>query len=486
MRMNCDNLAEQAVSLRRQSGKRAAEAGNPGARSDAQENRERLLVAAGRLMAQSPTATLADVAAAAGVSRSTLYRHFAGREELIAAVGERPRKEASRGSEDPFPPGRFGRERPVPLEAIDVFDAVAPPVLPEQLVAEAQRVANVALGLYVLDIDGSHLLRVAGPERLPDRLEAPLAIGPELDSDGLTELRRRLSDYPGIELVPLWLRGRATGVILTLGQPQHSLAEIARQAAAATTLADRYTDAFARATRRKQPTPAAEIQQSLLPPRISRITGGEVAGNVLPSYEVAGDWFDVVENSDGVWVSLGDGLGGGTRATASSAVALGALRASRRGGGTPRDALMLMHRTLREMPGPHVEMSAVAAHWDLASRRLSVTNCGHVPPIVIRADQEPQRLRAPKGRGLGGRSSPAPTEQTIALESGDRLVMVSDGVVGGADGQAGLGIDGLVEATLRSERATAADTVRKLQTAVREASGGELDDDATMVCLSVS
>jgi serine phosphatase RsbU (regulator of sigma subunit) len=456
------------------------------ARSDAQENREALLAAAGRLLSQSPTASLAEVAAAAGVSRSTLYRHFDGREELIAAVSERPRREALQGSEEPSPPGRLGRDRPVPLEAIHVFDAVAPPALPDQLVAEAQRIANVPLGLYVLDIDGSHLLRIAGPERLPERLVAALAIGPELDSDGLSELRRRLTDYPGVEVVPLWLRGRATGVLLTLGRPQQGLAELARQAAAAITLADRYTDAFARAARRKQPTPAAEIQQSLLPPRISRITGGEVAGNVLPSYKVAGDWFDVVENSDGVWVSVADGLGGGTRATASSAVALGALRASRRGGATPREAVMLMHRTLLEMPGPHAEMSAVIALWDLASRRLSVTNCAHVRPIVIRADREPLRLRAPKGRGLGGRSSPKPTEQTIFLKPGDRLVMVSDGVVGDEGGKAGLGIDGLIEAALRSERATAADTVRKLQTAVLEASDGDLDDDATMTCLSVS
>jgi serine phosphatase RsbU (regulator of sigma subunit) len=484
--MNCDNLAEQAVSIRRQNDKRTTKAKDSATRSDAQENRERLLVAAARLLAQSPAATLADVAAAAGVSRSTLYRHFPGREGLIAALGERPREAGSQAKEETVPPGRLGRERAVPLEAIHVFDAVAPPVLPEQLVAEAQRVANVALGLYVVDIDGSHLLRVAGPERLPERLETPLAVGPELDSDGLSELRDRLTEYPGIEVVPLWLRGRATGVMLTLGRPERNLAEIARQAAAATTLADRYTDAFARATRRKQPSPAAEIQQSLLPPRISRITGGEVAGNVLPSYEVAGDWFDVVENSDGVWVSLADGLGGGTRATASSAVALGAMRASRRGGGTIRDALRLMHTTLREMPGPRAEMSAVAAHWDLASHRLNVANCGHPSPIVIRADQEPQRLHASKGRGLGGRSSPTPTEQTISLEPGDRLVMVSDGVVGGGEGRAGLGIEGLIAAALRSERATAADTVRRLQMAVLEASDGDLDDDATMVCLSVS
>jgi serine phosphatase RsbU (regulator of sigma subunit) len=465
---------------------RDSETRRPPVRQDARANRDRILDAAGRLLAQSPTATLADVAAAAGVSRSTLYRHFRGRESLIAALRERPRKEGWQATEEPFPPGRLGRERSVPLEAIQIFDAVAPPLLPEQLVAEAQRIADVALALYVLDIDGSHLLRVSGPERLPERIEAPLAVGPELDSDGLSELRDRLSDYPGIEVVPLWLRGRATGVMLTLGQPRDSLAEIARQAAAATTLADRYTDTFARATRRKQPKPAAEMQQSLLPPRISRITAGEVAGNVLPSYEVAGDWFDAVENVDGVWVTLANGIGGGTRAAASSAVALGALRASRRSGGTIREALMLMHRTLGEMPGPRAEMTAVATHWDPASHRLSVANCGHVSPIVIRADQAVEPLKESRGPGLGGRARPKPTEESLALEQGDRLVLVSDGVIAGGQGKAGLGIDGLIAAALRSERAIAADTVRKVHMAVLEACDGKLEDDATVVCLSVS
>ena len=455
-------------------------------RSDARRNRERIVEAARRLVAQSPAATLADVAAAAGVSRSTLYRHFPGRGELMAAVDESPLRRGVRGREEPSPPGRLGREQPVALEAIHVFDAVAPPVLPEQLVAEAQRIAQVALALYVMDIDGSHLFRIAGSERMPERLEAPLAIGPELDADGLSDLRASLAAYSGVEVVPLWLRGRATGVLLTLGRPRASIAEIGRQAAAATTLADRYTDAFARAARRKQPTAAAEIQQSLLPPRISRITGGEVAGNVLPSYEVAGDWFDAVENADGVWMTLADGLGGGTRSAASSAVALGALRASRRGGGSVREALMLMHRTLREMPGPRAEMSAVAAHWDPASHDLDVTNCGHVTPVVIRADQEALSLPGSHGRGLGGRSSPKPAQQSLSLDPGDRLIMVSDGVVGTGPDKAGLGTDGLIEAALRSERGSAADTVREVHTAVLEARDGDLQDDATVVCLAVS
>jgi serine phosphatase RsbU (regulator of sigma subunit) len=147
------------------------------------------------------------------------------------------------------------------------------------------------------------------------------------------------------------------------------------------TLADRYTDTVARAQRRKQARAAAEIQHSLMPPRIARVRGGEVAGNVLPTYEVAGDWFDVAENVDGVWVTLADGLrGSGTRAAASSAVVLGALRASRRSGASISEALIVMHQTLREMRGPRAEMTAVVARWDPTSRELTIANWDTDPP----------------------------------------------------------------------------------------------------------
>lgn len=384
-------------------------------------------------------------------------------------------------TEQPLPPGRLGRASPVSVEAIHVFDVVAPPVLAEQLVAEAQRIAEVPLALYVVDIDGSLLLRVAGPDRLPERIEVPLAIGPEIDSAGLAELRARLAGRPGIEVVPLWLRGRATGAILTLGRPRRPLAEIARQAAAAITLADRYTDAFAQAQRRKRPHAAAEIQQSLLPPRITRVSGGEVAGNILPSYEVAGDWFDVVENVDGVWITLADGLGPSTRAAASSAVALGALRASRRSGGSIHDTLMLMHRTLREMPGPSAEMTAIVARWDPATFKLQVVNCGHVVPLLIRATHGVEALDMPVRRGLGGRASPRPSELATKLEPGDRLILYSDGVITGGRGRAGY--DHVAEAALRSADGSAADTVRKVHSAVLDASR-DLQDDATIVVLA--
>jgi serine phosphatase RsbU (regulator of sigma subunit) len=454
-------------------------------RADAVRNRERILDAAERMLQRSPSATLAEIAAAAGVARSTLHRRFPNRDDLLAALRDRSRDPSLEGSKEPLPAGRLGRGRPVSLDAIQVFDVVPPAVLPEQLVAEAQRIARVPVALYVLDIDGTHLLHMAGPSRLGEKIEAPLAIGPELDADGLSELRRHLADFSGAEAYGLWLRGRANGVMIAFGRPAAPLTELARQAAAAITLADRYTDVFAMAQRRKQPKAAAEIQQSLLPPRVARVTGGEVAGNVLPSYEVAGDWFDVIENADGIWITLADGLGGSTRAAASSAVALGALRASRRSGAGVSEALVVMHQTLREMPGPRAEMTAVAAHWDPATHDLDVSICGHAPPVILRGAGDVEHMAVPKGHGLGGRASPKPIERSTALAPGDRLVMVSDGVTECGEGKAGLRLEGLVRAALRSERGTAADTVREIHRTVLEVSQGDLADDATAVCLSI-
>lgn len=58
-------------------------------RRDAARNRGRLVVAARTVFArQGPDAPLEDIAAAAGVSRTTLHRHFPTREDLATAVLE--------------------------------------------------------------------------------------------------------------------------------------------------------------------------------------------------------------------------------------------------------------------------------------------------------------------------------------------------------------------------------------------------------------
>jgi AcrR family transcriptional regulator len=77
-------------------------------RSDAQQNRERILAVAKNAFSQfGANASLDDIAKKAGVGPGTLYRHFPSREELLKAVyhaGTEKLAEAGREFAESLPP----------------------------------------------------------------------------------------------------------------------------------------------------------------------------------------------------------------------------------------------------------------------------------------------------------------------------------------------------------------------------------------------
>jgi TetR/AcrR family transcriptional regulator, mexCD-oprJ operon repressor len=67
-----------------------------GRRAVGDRNREAIFEAALGVLGAQPDAGIAEVAAAAGVGRATVYRHFASREELIEALRMQASEEARR------------------------------------------------------------------------------------------------------------------------------------------------------------------------------------------------------------------------------------------------------------------------------------------------------------------------------------------------------------------------------------------------------
>jgi AcrR family transcriptional regulator len=380
-------------------------------------------------------------------------------------------------------PGTLGRSEPVILDAARALDQVPAHLLPDQLVAEARRLVNVPVALYVVDIDGSHLLRLAGTEEFPEQLEAPLALGPELAPDGIPELAARLAtEMPGTVLAPLWLRGRAVGVLLAAGGGAAVLAALAREGAAALELGNGYTDVLDARRRRKEINPAAEIQQSLLPPRIVRLGSGQVASSMLPAYEVGGDWFDYVENRDGAWLAIADAAGKGARASALGSLGLAALRAARRNGASLDDAVQTMHETLWDAGEETFYLTTIVARWSAPFRSLSWVNAGHPPPLVFRPDGSVDELRADPDLPLGLDQR----ERRFGLRHRriaphERIVLYTDGISNRPTRDGLFGRDGIIAAVRSAAGSGPSAAARAIQVAVVAATTDLLRDDAAVI-----
>ncbi|MDO9406799.1 PP2C family protein-serine/threonine phosphatase [Patulibacter sp.] len=464
-------------------------------RSDAALNYTRLVAAAMRVLREQPDASMERIAQVAEVGRATAYRHFPRRSDLVAAAAQQSRDDAESNERDVLrPAGELASTTPAVLDVADVLNKVPPHLLGEQIVAEAQRLAGVsAVALYAVDIDGSRLLRLHGPADFPAELPVSLGVGPELPRSAIASLRHVVGEQmPGAAVVPMYLRGRATGALIAVGAREETLQDLARQGAAALGLGGAYTDVYAMAARRQRISPASEVQQNLLPPRVARIGGAGLAGNVLPSYDVGGDWFDYAENPDGAWIGLADCTGVGPRAAGLAAVLLGAFRAGRRNERGLAETVDLMDRTLTDLDLPAATATAIVGRWHAPASTFTWINRAHPAPILISADGRVEELDGAVGEilgvagGSGAAAEPGGAPANVRrLEPEDRLIIYSDGICDRVctDGTP-FGYEGIVAAARTAPNPTAANTVNAIEEAVLGASGEALTDDATLIVLS--
>ena len=355
----------------------------------------------------------------------------------------------------------------------------------ERLVAEAQAAAGAPAALYVGDLDGRSLRRVTGDHGLPEHLESAQLVGPEIPAGQAAGLLAPTLPE-GATAVPLTLRGRALSVLVFSAPPAGDLDALLARGAAALELAERYTDVLATARRHRACSAAAELQQDLMPPRIARLEGAELACSILPAYDVGGDWIDHCAMADGGWLGVADAVGRGPQASAISAVALGAYRAARRGGGDLAEAAVSIHDALCSLEAPEIFMSAVLASWNGPASSLTWLRCGHPAPAVWHAERGLRELEGGDGPVLGLDRLDPPTETASATIAPDELVvLVSDGVLERtAPGGEPFGEDGLRRTLQAMGAPSAVAAASAILEAVATTCDGPLRDDASVVVLA--
>jgi phosphoserine phosphatase RsbU/P len=231
---------------------------------------------------------------------------------------------------------------------------------------------------------------------------------------------------------------------------------------------------------------AAEIVWGLLPPLTFANGDVGVAGILEPCYDVGGDAFDYAVDGLVARVALFDAVGHGLAASRLSSLTVAAYRNARRSGLDLVASAHSIDEVLRTQAPPNHFVTALLAELDLDSGRYRRISAGHPGELLARGGKVVRQLPAPSWTplGLGYLGLRDPEVFVEQLEPGDHLLLYSDGATEARSATGELfGAHRLGEYLVKAlaDGLPAAETMRRLVSALLHYQKDQLQDDATAV-----
>lgn len=223
---------------------------------------------------------------------------------------------------------------------------------------------------------------------------------------------------------------------------------------------------------------AAVAQQAVLRPLGPQVGALLVAGRYISATataDIGGDLYEVVDTPYGVRMIIGDVRGKGLDAVRLASIVLGSYRHVAYERADLRAVVSDLDRVVARSVGD--EDFVTAALIEERGGTLTIVNCGHPSPLLLRAGRVIPLDPAAPAPPLG--FMPVVRSRVERLEPGDRLLLFTDGL-GEArrDGQ----FFPIAERAWRLlGHGTVADGLASLETALVEWVHGRLDDDIALV-----
>jgi sigma-B regulation protein RsbU (phosphoserine phosphatase) len=229
---------------------------------------------------------------------------------------------------------------------------------------------------------------------------------------------------------------------------------------------------------------ARAIQRRLLPTEIPQIEGGRIAGAWRPARTVSGDYFDVLKFGESrAALCIADVSGKGMPAALLMSNVQAAVHAFASDTVSPSELCGKVNRVVSSSIGEDKFITFFYAMVDTRQKTLTYTNAGHNAGILLRSAGSLERLE-PADAVLGPFRSWHYTEAKIDLGPGDRLLLFTDGVTELRNSSADeFGEDRLIELLVQNRELEAEELRDRIVQAVMDFSGGEFQDDATLLVL---
>jgi len=168
---------------------------------------------------------------------------------------------------------------------------------------------------------------------------------------------------------------------------------------------------------------AREVQQQLVPATLPEVAGCRLESVYVPASEVGGDFFQILPQACGSsLIVVGDVSGKGLKAAMTGALAIGALRTLAAEGLSPGALLTRLNgQIVASQNGGFITCLCASLAWDGA---IVFANAGHLAPYV-----DGEEVELEPGLPLGLAAGIEYSESMLHLNAGDRIVLMTDGVV---------------------------------------------------------
>jgi len=165
------------------------------------------------------------------------------------------------------------------------------------------------------------------------------------------------------------------------------------------------------------------VQQVLIPEAIPDVPGFQIQSVYKPYGEVGGDFFQIMPRPDGsVLVAIGDVSGKGMPAAMMVSLLVGTLHALIESTTSPAQLLAGMNRCIQRRS--YSGFTTCLILHASADGTATVANAGHIPPY-----RNGVELQSQNNLPLGLDARTVYLESAFHLDAGDRLTLVTDGVV---------------------------------------------------------
>lgn len=227
---------------------------------------------------------------------------------------------------------------------------------------------------------------------------------------------------------------------------------------------------------------AATLQRGLLPPPLPHIPGWSVAAMYRPAgaeNEIGGDFYDAFRIAGGWMVVIGDVTGRGAQAAAVTAHARYTLRTAAALTGDPVVALRTLNRELLTRRGAALCSVAAMAIAEDPGRPVRLAVAGHPPPLLVDGDSVVEA--ASPAPVLGAFSDEEWRLEATAVAPGQLLVVITDGITEAAGDGERFGEERL--RTVLEGISSPAVAAQRIEGALHEFTGGEMEDDAAIIAV---